>query len=301
MSTFLTMNQEECLMRYRESQRSTRQPVADPIIAYAGTTGSYAEEAAISFFGEASHRLAHGSFSDVFKSLTGGGADYGVLPIENSSTGSIAAVYDLLSRFTCSITGEVELAIHHCLMALPGSRLSDIREVYSHEQGFSQSADFLSAHPDWKCIPWHNTAIAAEMVAASGNPHFAAIASERAARLHGLTLLAQSINAQSTNTTRFVVVSPVPEDRPRRNKISLVFNLPHQVGALYHLLGIFERNHLNLCKIESRPVPGVPWEYLFFLDFLGEVPAGPLDQILREVFASTRQFYFLGNYEAAHV
>ncbi len=296
MRTYLTPAQDESLQRYKRARQSLRDPIDNPTIAYAGTAGSYAEEAAIAFFGEDRRRLAHGSFADVFKSLTGGGADYGVLPIENSSTGSIAAVYDLLSHYTCSIVGEIPIEVHHCLLALPGATLEGLTEIYSHEQGFFQSQEFLSRHPRWKCVPWSNTAVAARMVADSGNRAYGAIASARAAQIHGLTILAEDINSSDINSTRFVVVSPVPERRPGRDKISLIFRLPHRTGALYRLLGIFEAHHLNLCKIESRPLPGVNWEYLFFLDFLGAAACDDLDAVLMEVLAATEQFYFLGSY-----
>lgn len=296
MMVLLNRDQEMYLKLYEMSNRSARLPVDNPTTAFAGTEGSYAEEAVIRFFGEDSKRKGMASFENVIKSLIDGTADYGVLPIENSSTGSISEVYDLLSRYTCFIVGEVQIAVSHCLMALPGASIDGIKEVYSHEQGFSQSRTFLSEHPDWKCIPWHNTAVAAKMVADSDDLSYAAIASRRAAKIHGLTILAEDINTSGANTTRFVVVSRVPEKRENQNKISIAFCLPHEAGSLYNLLGIFEHHHLNLCKIESRPLADTKWEYMFYLDFIGNETDASMKEIITEVIASTRRFYFLGRY-----
>ena len=305
-----TLSQEQSYMRYLEKARQLRDVVATPRVAFAGERGAYAEVAAKQFFDDTAAIIPHASFEDVFKSITGGGADYGVLPIENSSTGAIAAVYDLFARYRAVIVGETAVAVRHCLLALPGASLSTIRHVYSHEQGFYQSQEFLSAHPDWQCVPYHNTAVAAHMVADSGNLSFAAIAGKQAAELYGLEILAENINSSNVNTTRFVIISPVPEIRPGANKISIAFTLPHTRGALYHLLGIFAEQGLNLCKIESRPLPGVPWEYRFYLDFLTD-PADAQNEkkaaekleddsatmdLIRLVIAKTGSFDYLGYY-----
>ena len=301
-----THEQEQSLMRYLETARQQRDVVVHPRVAFAGERGAYAEVAAKQFFGDAASIIPHASFEDVFKGITGGGADYGVLPIENSSTGAISAVYDLFSRYRAVIVGETAVAIRHCLMALPGASLDSVKNVYSHEQGFYQSRDYLSAHPDWQCVPYHNTAVAAHMVAKSGDLSFAAIAGKQAAKLYGLTILAENINSSDVNTTRFVILSPMPEIRPGANKISIAFTLPHTRGALYRLLGIFAEQGLNLCKIESRPLPDAPWEYRFYLDFLtepddnyeaeSEEDAAIYIDLLRQVIAGTGSFDYLGYY-----
>ena len=291
-----TGEQQSSMARYLQMKRQMRRPRAAGLVAYSGTRGSYAEEACIRFFGENRLFIPHKSFEDVFKTITGGGADYGVVPIENSTTGAINENYDLLIRYRAAIVGEVLIPVHHCLLGVPGAKISKIQSVYSHEQGFYQSRDFLSKYPDWTLVPYHNTAVAAKMVHDAADPSRAAIASRRAAEIHHLDVLAESINGADNNTTRFIVVSRLPEDRPGRNKISLRFTLADTPGALYHLLGIFAAEHLNLSKIESRPIPNNQWHYQFFLDFIGEIDEDRLDAILKRVMAHTRSFEFLGFY-----
>lgn len=293
-------NQQHAMQRFRRMRSEKREPLSDGIIAYAGTAGSFAEEAAVDFFGEDRLRIAHKSFEDVFKSITGGSCAYGVVPIENSSTGAINAVYDLLTHYEASIVGELDLAVHQCLLGLPGTSLSDIKTVYSHEQGFFQSRDFLDNHPDWLCVPYHNTAIAAKYVHDENDKSKAAIASRRAAICQELDVLVPDINTAAGNTTRFCIVAAVPEKRPDCDKFSIVFTLPHVPGALYHLLGIFDRYQLNMVKIESRPIPERRFEYRFFLDFTGDYDDAALDAIMQEVMLLTENFYFLGNYKSAN-
>lgn len=262
---------------------------------YSGVPGSYAEEAALQFFGEGARLLTASSFGDACAKLAAGEAERAVLPIENSTTGAISAVYDLLSRYGFSIVGEEYVRVSHCLLAKPGTELSEIREVVSHEQGLSQSADFLAEHPQWRCRPVYNTAAAAQMVAEGEDRSLAAIASRRAAECYGLEILAARINRREANYTRFVIVSRDPDFAPGSNKISILFTLPHTVGSLCRVLQLFERHGMNLVKIESRPMPERNWEYLFFLDFVtaGE---GRWDALLSEVEGATQTFRFLGCY-----
>lgn len=292
----LTKEQAQSLENYKKSRNQTRRPIIEPTIAYFGTLGSYTEQAAIQYFGEDSNRISFRLSEDVFKSITGGGADYGVLPIENSTTGSIAGVYDQLAKYNCTIVGETHVKIEHCLLGVIGSSTATIQEVYSHAQGFEQSETFLSEYPNWKCLTYYNTAVAAEHVAKSKNPAYGAIASRRAAQIHGLEILAADINLSETNVTRFVVVSKAMKLCPNRNKISIAFHLPHIAGSLFQVLSIFDAHALNLCKIESRPIRDHNWEYLFFIDFIGDVDAIPLDIVLEEVISKTEGFHFLGIY-----
>ena len=248
------------------------------------------------YFKDSGTYSAHKDSEAIFKAVSAGEADYGVLPIENSTTGSILAVYDLLSRYRCCIVGETQIKVEHCLLAVPGATLDSIKEVLSHGQGFSQSKAFLANYPHWKLLNYYNTAVAAEHVAQSRDPSLAAIASRRAAQIHGLNILAENINYSATNVTRFVVVSNTLELSPARDKISIAFHLPHVAGSLYRVLGIFDRYSLNLCKIESRPIPGHNWEYRFFIDFLGNIEDSKLDAVMEEVITETESFHFLGNY-----
>ena len=232
----------------------------------------------------------------MFAALERGEADYAVLPVENSSTGSIRQVYDLLAQYSYYVVGECQVEVRHCLMALPGVKLEDIKTVYSHEQGLMQSEKYLDGHRDWKRVPTLDTAGAAKEVARLGDPAAAAIGPGRAAEIYGLHILAEGVNHNAMNHTRFVVVSPVMELRPERNKISAMFRLPHQSGTLHEVLTVFAVQGLNLLKVESRPIPGRGWEYLFFLEFTGDLMAPEMDGVIHELGQLSAQFRILGNF-----
>ncbi|MGL4605950.1 MAG: prephenate dehydratase [Eubacteriaceae bacterium] len=268
----------------------------EPRVAYAGTRGSYGEEAALSYFDGSETLLPYETFEKVFQALESDAADYGVLPIENSSTGSIALVYDLLSRYHYYIIGEEEVRVRHCLLAPEGASFETITEVYSHPQGFSQSQEFLDQYPHWKCIPHYNTAIAATHVSQAKNKCYAAIASKKAGELYGLNILAENINFAQTNITRFVIISKHLKFLAKPTRVSTAFRLPHRPGSLYEIIGIFSVFSLNLCKIESRPLPDERWEYLFFVDFIGEISEKTLTNVLPIIEEKTEYFQFLGYY-----
>jgi len=274
-----------------------RQPLADPRVLYQGEPGAYAEEAAAAFFGEDCRRSSVTNWEDIFVALRDGAADYGVLPIENSSTGSINQVYDLLAKYGACIVGEQTVRVNHCLMAPAGAAEDTITQVCSHEQGLLQCQDYLKAHPGWEEKPMLNTAAAAKFVAEQQNVALAAIGSRRAANLYGLEVLAEGINSNRENFTRFVVVSPVPELREGRDKISAIFTLSHRTGTLYRILTVFAVSGLNMVKLESRPIPGRSWEYRFFVDFTGDLTAPGMDSVLRELSQASETFRVLGNYK----
>lgn len=283
---------------YLADLAGVRQPVANPRVAYQGEPGCYSEEATVGFFGGDVNSVGKPWFNDVFAALENGEADYAVLPVENSSTGSIRQVYDLMAQYRYYIVGEWQVPVEHCLAALPGAELSQITTVYSHEQGLMQSEKYLDAHRDWKRVPTLDTAGSAKLVAEKGDLTAAAICSKRATQLYGLNILAERVNHNTMNHTRFAVVSPVPELRPERNKISAVFRLPHQSGSLHEILTIFAVQGLNLLKIESRPIPGRGFEYLFFLDFTGDLTAPGMDGVLHELSQLATEVRILGNYKA---
>ncbi len=282
---------------YLAQKSQAAQPVAEPRVLYQGVPGAYAEEAAVAYFGEACQRKNLGSWEDVFAALQQGEGDYGVVPIENSSTGSINQVYDLLAKYEHFIVGEVKLRVDHCLMAPHGVTLEDIQAVYSHEQGLFQCAPYLKAHPAWKQSALSNTAAAAKFVSESGQP-CAAIGSERCARLYGLHVLARNIAQAQANYTRFVVVAPRLELSPDRDKISALFTLPHQVGTLHQILAVFAVSGLNMMKLESRPILEKSWEYRFFVDFSGNLLSPEMDLVLREMIECSTAFRVLGNYRS---
>lgn len=268
----------------------------DPRVAFSGTDGSYGQEAALSFFKNKCQLLSFQSFEDVFKCLNDNRCDYGVLPIENSSTGSISNVYDLLSKYHYYIIGEEEVRIRHCLLGLEEANLDTITEVYSHPQGFSQSQAFLKDHPHWQCIPYYNTAIAAKYVSEQKKITMAAIASKKAADFYQLNIIADDISSSQTNVTRFVIISKKLKLFLKPSRVSLVFHLPHRPGALSEIINIFSVFSLNLCKIESRPLLNKNWEYLFFIDFTGDISENTLKSILPILEEKADFFQFLGYY-----
>lgn len=280
----------------RAAVRSARAPLPDPMVLYQGEPGAYAEEAAANFFGERCRRDHVTNWEDIFAALRDARADYGVLPIENSSTGSINQVYDLLAKYGAYIVGEQTVRVNHCLMAPRGASADTLQDVCSHEQGLLQCEAFLNAHPGWTRTAVRNTAVAAKLVAQSGDLTRGAIGSRRCAALYGLDVLAEGINFNDENFTRFVVVAPVMELREGRNKISALFTLSHQSGTLYRILSVFAYAGLNMMKLESRPIPGRSWEYRFFLDFTGDLTAPGMEEALREAAEAAEEFRVLGNY-----
>lgn len=282
------------VLRWQEAQNNLRQPIAAPRVVYQGVPGAYSEQAALDFFGPAVATTGLEQFEDCFLALRDGRADYAVLPIENSSTGAIRQIYDLLTQYECYMVGETTVKVEHCLMALPGASLDTITHIYSHEQGLFQCERFLNAHPAWKQVPQADTAGSAQMVARSGDPTKAAICSARAAEIYGLEILARGINHNAHNTTRFVVASPRLELRPGADKVSTLFVLPHEAGSLHEILTVFSLHGLNLMKLESRPLPGRSWEYMFFLEFTGRSGDPAVGDALHELAQTTGEFRVLG-------
>ena len=277
---------------------AARQPVKAPRVVYQGEPGAYSEQASINFFGEEVHAVGLKQFEDVFAAVRSGEADYGVLPIENTTSGAIRQIFDLLTEYDCFIVGETTVRVTHCLMALPGAKMDAITAVYSHEQGLFQCEHFLNEHLSWKQIPQADTAGSAMMVAGSGDLTKAAICSKRSAAIYGLEILQEAINDNVQNTTRFVVVSPKMEFRPNRDKICISFRVPHQSGSLHEILTIFAVHGLNMVRLESRPVQGENFQYMFFLEFTGDLLEDKMPAVLRELTQSTVDFRIYGNIES---
>lgn len=266
-----------------------------PTVACFGYEGSYSEEAAEKFFGGEFEKTYVRAFRDGFEAVESGTADYTVLPIENSSTGMIAEVMDILAEKEFYITGEAHISVRHCLLANKGTEISDIRKIYSHEQALMQCQEFTgSLKAD--CISFDSTALAARAVSEMKSGDVAAIASERTAKIYGLEVLKKGINTVDCNTTRFVVISAKPEISETADKISTVFTLEHKSGELCRVLSAFARGGLNLLKLESRPVPEKPFEYKFFADYSGNLNVDKVRKLTDDVAAGTKKFVLLGNY-----
>lgn len=268
----------------------------DPIVCYFGAEGSYSEMASVQYFGREIQRFSADSFAGVLEALAENHADYAVLPIENSSTGAIAPVLDLLGQYGYFIVGEVNLAIHHCLLGKKGTGINEISKVYSHEQGILQSQGFLDSIGNPITEVCHSTAQSAKLVSELEDMTVAAIAGKQNAALYGLEILAENINNSSVNTTRFAVVRKCPEVREACDKISIAFTLPHESGELHRVMSCFARGGLNLLKLESRPIPEERFEYMFFVDYTGNLLDEKVRQVTDEVIAETQEFKLLGNY-----
>lgn len=287
---------EKAYHEYLEARDSARwYPESDRVI-YQGQPGAYGEEATIQYFGEDCDRTPARSFEGVFIAIREGLGGYGVLPIENSSTGSINDVYDLLGKYGCYIVGETTVHVEHCLAGVHGASLGSITDVYSHEQGFLQCREFLNDFPQWNQNIEANTAASAKMVARLNDPAKAAIASRRAAQLYDLDILAERINYNTHNYTRFVVVAEKPCVPENADKVSVVFTIPHTEGSLHRILSVFAANGLNLLKLESRPIAGKSWEYNFFADFTGNIRGEGMDAVIHQLIDETLSFRILGNY-----
>jgi chorismate mutase/prephenate dehydratase len=290
--------EEPNFARFQAAYEQLRQPVENPRVVYQGEPGAYSEEAARNFFGPQVEAKGLRQFEDVFLAIQSGQADYGVLPIENNSTGAIRQVYDLLSQYEFYLVGETTVRVEHCLMAPKGATLDTITHVYSHEQGLFQSEPFLNEHPTWIKTPLEDTAGSAKYVAQTGDITKAAICSARSAEIYGLEILAHGVNYSSINTTRFVVVSPCMELRPGADKISTIVTTPHESGCLHEILTIFAVNGLNMVKLESRPIQGHSWEYMFFLEFTGNLAAPEMDGVLHELAQTAGELRVLGNFKS---
>jgi prephenate dehydratase len=234
-------------------------------IAYQGEPGAFSEAAARRIDPDALLTPCR-SFDEVFDAVQAARAAYGVLPIENSIGGSIHRNYDLLLERTLPIVGEVELPVIHHLLALPGATLDGLRRVYSHPQGLAQCERFLRTLTKVEIIATYDTAGSAKMVADGGLMDAGAIASARAGDVFGLTSLAASVQDFDDNITRFLVVGGTPLPNRVADKTSIVFTLPNEPGSLFKALSVFALRGISLTKLESRPIQGRPWEYLFYVD-----------------------------------
>ena len=234
------------------------------VVAYQGEAGAYSEEGALAVFPDAD-RQALPSIRKVFEAVEVGRVAAGLVPLDNSQAGSINETYDLFLRHGLHLVGETVVRVDHCLLALPGSAIDELAEVMSHPQAIAQCEEFLSAL-EVTVRAEYNTAGAAKRIAEQRLERTAAIASKRAAELYGLEVLAERIQTYPDNYTRFGVLSREPKSLGEPDKTSLVFGVGHVSGSLYRCLGAFAERHLNLTKLESRPRPGRPWEYVFYAD-----------------------------------
>ena len=267
----------------------------NPIVACQGVEGAYSQIACEKIF-KSPFIMYFKSFDAVFNAIEQGMCQYGILPIENSTAGSVTKVYDLMIRHNFSIVRTFRLKIDHNLLANPGATLSDIKTVYSHEQAISQCSDFLRSLPGVNVIPVENTALASEMVAKSGSREVAALSSRSCAELYGLQCLASSVQDKGNNRTRFICISKNLEIYPGSDKTSIMMVTPHKPGALYKVLARLYTLGINVTKLESRPIPDREFEFMFYFDLETSIYSEEYVQLMCELDELCEEFKYLGSY-----
>lgn len=265
-----------------------------PTVACQGIEGAYSQLACDRLF-KAPTILYFQTFDHVFKAVESGMCQYGILPIENSTAGSVNAVYDLMIRHNFHIVRSARLKVSHNLLAKPGVKLEDIKEVFSHEQALNQSSGFL-AKLGVKVTVVENTAVASKMVADSQRTDVAALSSRLCAEQYGLNIVQANVQDQDSNYTRFICISKNPEIYPGADQTSLMMVLPHKPGTLYNVLAKFYALNMNLKKLESRPLPGREFEFMFYFDVEASVYAPEMETLFRDLESDCEQLRYLGTY-----
>ena len=266
-----------------------------PIVACQGVEGAYSQIACEKIF-KSPLIMYFKSFDAVFNAIEQGMCQYGILPIENSTAGSVTKVYDLMIRHNFSIVRTFRLKIDHNLLANPGATLADIKTIYSHEQAINQCSDFLHSLPGVNVVPVENTALASEMVAKSGSSEVAALSSRSCAELYGLQCLAASVQDKGNNRTRFICISKNLEIYPGADKTSIMMVTPHKPGALYKVLARLYTLGINVTKLESRPIPDREFEFMFYFDLETSIYSEEYVQLMCELDELCEEFKYLGSY-----
>lgn len=266
-----------------------------PMVACQGVEGAYAQIACEKMF-KSPFIMYFKNFEGVFNAIEQGFCQYGILPIENSTAGSVKKIYDLMIHHNFSIVRTFRLKIDHNLLALPGASLSSIQEIYSHEQAINQCSEFLNGLPNVKIIHVENTAVAAEMVSKSGRTDVAAISSHACQELYGLKSIKESIQDKGNNRTRFICISKNLEIYPGADKTSIMMILPHKPGALYKVLARIYTLGINVIKLESRPIPDREFEFMFYFDLETSIYSNEFVQLMCELDDLCEEFKYLGSY-----
>ncbi|WP_251390824.1 prephenate dehydratase [Mediterraneibacter agrestimuris] len=265
-------------------------------VVFQGTEGAYSQAAMRQYFGKGCNNFHVHTFREAMEAIEEGAADYAVLPIENSSAGSVNEIYDLLVEFENYIVGETILSVTHTLAGLPGTQLSKIKRVYSKAEALMQTTRFLDEQSAWERISVANTAAAAQKVLNDADCTQAAVCSAYAAEVYGLEVLADDINDEKNNSTRFIVITNQKVFLKNASRISICFEVPHESGSLYQMLSHFIYNDLSMTRIESRPIEGKTWEYRFFVDFEGNLENPAVKNAIRGLREEAKNLRILGNY-----
>lgn len=268
---------------------------SDAIVACQGVEGAYSQLACDKLF-KLPNIFYFSSFDAVFSAIEKGLCRYGVIPLENSTAGSVNKVYDLMMKHNFRIVRSIRLKVDHNLLVKPGTRLEDIREIYSHEQAISQCAGYLQKFKGVRIIPCENTAVAAKMVAESDRKDVAALSSRPCMKLYGLECLEESVQDMGNNYTRFICISKDLEIYPGADRTSLMMVVSHQPGSLYKVLSRFYALGINLNKLESRPIPERNFEFMFYFDLDTSVYSPEFIQLMGELQSLSEEFVYLGSY-----
>ena len=270
-------------------------------IAFLGPKGSYSHSAARRYASTHFDQLTESScstFKDVFEKIESKVVDYGILPIENSSSGSINEVYDLLQKTNLHIIGELSLPIDHCVLAIPSAKLEQIDTIYSHPQPFQQCSNFLENYPHWKIVYCDSTSSAMETVAKLNQPNIAAMGNKDGGELYGLQVLEHNFANQKENITRFIVLArdPIEVSEQIPAKTTILMKTGQQAGALVDALSVLRNHNIVMTKLESRPIHGTPWEEMFYIDLQGNVHDYEMQIALKELATITLYTKVLGCY-----
>ena len=264
-------------------------------VACQGVEGAYSQIAAEKLFREPAISYVS-SFEAVFSAIAGGFCRYGVLPLENSTAGSVNRIYDLMMQYNFSIVRSARIKIDHNLLARPGVQPGDIREIFSHEQAISQCAGFLRGYPNIKVTPCANTAVAAKLVAESGRRDIAALSSRSCAELYGLSVLASGVQDAGNNHTRFICIGRDLQIFPGADRTSIMLTTPHRPGSLYRIMARINALGINLTKLESRPLPDRDFEFMFYFDLDTPVYSPRFIQLMADLESLCETFRYLGSY-----
>jgi len=267
-----------------------------PPVACQGVEGAYSQQACDRLF-DLPNIMFCNTFEGVFQAVDKGLCRYGVLPLENSTAGSVNEVYDLMNEYRFFIARGLRLNIQHSLLAPNGVKMADVREVFSHQQAIQQCSRFLKSIPNVKVTACENTATAAQDLAESGRRDAAVISSQECAELYGLATLSYSIQDTENNYTRFICITKGLEIYPGAHKTSIMLSLPHRPGSLYAIMAKFNALGINIQKLESRPIAGMDFEFRFYFDFDAEVYSDEFKQIIAELEQETPSFTYLGSYQ----
>lgn len=270
-------------------------------LAFFGEPGSYTEQALMKCFGKDTDRIACPTFAAVLEAVEQGRAKYGAVPIENTTTGDISDLYDLLAEHPVYPVGEQIIKIEHCLAAPVGATEEGVREVLSHPQALMQCSGYFAKRPDILQRAYASTSGCAKLVSEQGDVTKAALASEAAAEKYGLQILRRALNNENVNSTRFLIISGTPVYTTKADKVSICFEIPHETGSLYRILSHLIFNDLNMTKIESRPIPGKQFEYRFFVDFDGTLSDASVRNALTGIREEAARLKILGCFSSANM